>query len=79
VLWTDRQPSVGDVVAGLRVEPTGPNPDVDIEPEITGDIELGEEGYTFGILDEIGSFVFGTLNYFAPLLREPEAPAATEP
>jgi hypothetical protein len=70
VLWSDRRPRVGDVVAGMRVEPTGPNPDIDIEPEITGDIELGEEGYTFGILDELGNFVSGTLNWFAPLLGD---------
>jgi hypothetical protein len=70
IVYGDERPAVGDVVAGIRVTPTGPSPDIDIEPEITGDIALGEGEYTFGILDEIGRFIFGTLNWFAPLLRD---------
>lgn len=72
VIWSER-PAVGEVVAGLQVKPTGPNPDINIEPEITGDIALGEGEYTFDIFNELGQFVYGTLNWFAPLLRPPGA------
>jgi len=72
MIWLDGRPAVGDVVAGLHVKPTGPNPDIEIEPEITGEILLGDEGYPFRILDELGKFISGTLNWFAPLLREPD-------
>jgi hypothetical protein len=71
MIWLDGRPEVGDVVAGLHVKPTGPNPDIEIEPEITGEIILGDEGYPFRILDDLGKFVWGALNWFAPLLREP--------
>jgi len=72
MLWSER-PAVGEVVAGLQVKPTGPSPDINIEPEITGDIALGEGEYTFGILDDLGKFIWATLNLFAPLLRSPDA------
>lgn len=66
------RPAPGDVVVGMRVIPTGPNPDIKAEPETTGEIALGEGEYTFAVLDEIGKFVWGSLNWFAPLLREPD-------
>jgi hypothetical protein len=74
MLWSER-PTVGEIVAGLQVTPTGPNPDINIQPEITGDIALGEGdgAYTFGILDDLGKFVWAVLNEFAPLLRSPDA------
>jgi hypothetical protein len=64
---------VGDVVLGVRVVPTGKNPDIDQEPEIALDIFFGERetGYNVQLLDHIGSFVFRILNEFAPLLKPP--------
>ncbi len=68
------RPTPGDVVAGLKVTPTGPAPDIKVDPQVTGEIVLGEEGdLTFGILGELGRFIGGTLNWFAPLLRTPDA------
>lgn len=66
------RPQVGDVVAGISVTPTGPAPDITVDAEVVGEIVLGEEeGLPFAVLDEIGKFVGGLLNWFAPLLREP--------
>lgn len=68
------RPAAGDVVAGISVTPTGPSPDIKVDAQVTGEIALGGEGnMTFGILAEIGQFVSGTLNWFAPLLRPPDA------
>lgn len=68
------RPAMGDVVAGISVTPTGPSPDIKVDAQVSGEIALGDEGnMTFGILTEIGQFVSGTLNWFAPLLRDPEA------
>lgn len=73
VYGTSDRPAPGDVVVGIRVRPTGPNPDIKVEPEATGEIALGEGEYTFAVLDEIGKFVWTSLNWFAPLLRSPDA------
>lgn len=73
IVHPPERPAVGDVVAGISVRPTGPAPDIKVEAQVTGEIALGgEENMTFGVLNEIGQFVSGTLNWFAPLLREPE-------
>jgi hypothetical protein len=73
IVHPPERPAVGDVVAGISVRPTGPAPDIRVEAQVTGEIALGgEANLTFGILNEIGRFVSGTLNWFAPLLREPK-------
>jgi hypothetical protein len=74
IIHPPARPVVGDVVAGISVTPTGPNPDVEVDADVTGEIVLGsQEDMTllFPILDEIGQFIGVLLNWFAPLLREP--------
>lgn len=68
-------PAVGDIVAGISVTPTGPNPDIEVDAEVTGEIVLGSQDdmtLFFPILAEIGDFVGTVLNWFAPLLRSPD-------
>jgi hypothetical protein len=75
ILHPPERPAVGDVVTGISITPTGPAPDIKVDAQVTGEIALGDEGNLyFGILTEIGQFVAGTLNWFAPLLREPGTP-----
>jgi hypothetical protein len=65
------RPRVGDVVAGISVTPTGPSPDITVDAQVFGDIVLGADGdMPFAVLDEIGQFAGGLLNWFAPLLRD---------
>ncbi|MCW2980494.1 MAG: hypothetical protein JWO14_2221 [Solirubrobacterales bacterium] len=73
IVHPPEHPLVGDVVTGIKVRPTGPAPDIRVQAQVTGEIALGEANLPFGILSELGLFVSGTLNWFAPLLREPEA------
>jgi hypothetical protein len=74
IVHPPESPGVGDVVAGISISPTGPAPDIKVDAQVTGDIVLGAEGeMPFGVLHEIGKFVSGLLNWFAPLLREPGA------
>jgi hypothetical protein len=73
VVHPPARPAVGDVVAGISVTPTGPNPDIEVDAEVTGEIVLGSQDdmtLFFGILDEMGQFIGTVLNWFAPLLRE---------
>lgn len=73
IVHPPERPGVGDVVTGISVKPTGPAPDIRVDAEVIGEIALGDEAnLTFGILNEIGQFVSGTLNWFAPLLQESE-------
>jgi hypothetical protein len=66
-LHPPERPAIGDVVAGISVMPTGPAPDLKVDAQVIGEIALGDEGDPyFGILTEIGQFVSGTLNWFAP-------------
>jgi len=74
IVHPPERPAVGDVVAGIGVKPTGPSPDIKVDAQVTGEIALGTEGnLTFGILGELGQFISGALNWFAPLLRSPDA------
>lgn len=72
IIHPPTSPAVGDIVAGISVTPTGPNPDIKVDAEVTGEIVLGSQDdmtLFFGILDEMGQFVGTVLNWFAPLLR----------
>ena len=66
------QPRAGDVVLGVKVVPTGPAPDIDIAPEITGHLGFGSESPVLLTLKELGRLVFGVINEFAPLLSSPK-------
>jgi hypothetical protein len=63
----------GDVVMGIKVVPTGPNPDIDLEPQISGEITLRNGEPILPLLDHLGRLVAWILNDFAPLLK-PELP-----
>jgi hypothetical protein len=65
---------VGDVVMGMKVIPTGPNPDIDLEPQVTGQITLRNGEPILPLLDHFGRLVTWIIDDFTPLLR-PELPA----
>jgi hypothetical protein len=76
VIHPPDRPAVGDVVAGIGITPTGPNPDIKVDAQVTGEIVLGSQDdmtLMFGVLNELGQFTGMLLNLFAPLLRSPDA------
>jgi hypothetical protein len=60
---------VGDEVLRQAVVPTGPRPDVDVEPEITLTVGFGGEESVLRTLDDLGRLVRGVILEFAPLLK----------
>lgn len=64
----DPSKSASDIVARVFVRPTGPNPDADLEAEITGYIAIGEGWNLMEALDEIGKAIAGVLTHIEPLL-----------
>jgi hypothetical protein len=69
ISYGEDEPKVGDVVLGIRVVPTGPNPDIDTHPEITGQIALRSQDPVFPLMDKLGGLVTSVLSEFAPLLK----------
>jgi hypothetical protein len=67
---------VGDEVLGIKVVPTGPNPDIDVNPEITGHIGFGPERDVVTTLNKLGRLVFAVIREFAPLLKPGEHESA---
>jgi hypothetical protein len=61
--------TVGDIVLGVHVIPTGPNPDIDIDPEITGHIGFGSETPVELTLKQLGRLVRHIIVELAPLLK----------
>jgi hypothetical protein len=60
---------VGDEVFWQKVVPTGPNPDIQVDPEIRCTIGLGPKRIALDTLRELGQFVYGVIVEFAPLLK----------
>jgi hypothetical protein len=69
VEFGDHQPSVGDVVLGIRVVPTGPAPDIDISPEIVGHICFAAETPILLTLRDMGRLVKAIIIQFAVFLK----------
>lgn len=61
--------NVGDDVLRQQVVPTGPDPDIDAEPEIALRIGFGPEESVFDSLKNLGRLVRGAILEFAPLLK----------
>jgi hypothetical protein len=60
---------VGDEILRQEVVPTGPNPDIDSDPEIHLVVGFGPEQAVPVILKELGRLVRGVIVEFAPLLK----------
>jgi hypothetical protein len=64
----------GDEVAWIRVIPTGPNPDVDLQPALSGQAILGKPAEVWPavpVLDAIGATCARILGRLEPLMKEP--------
>jgi hypothetical protein len=61
---------VGDEVLRQEVVPTGPNPDIDHEPQINLIVGFGPEGSVTVILKKLGLLVHRVIVEFAPLVKE---------
>jgi hypothetical protein len=71
VEFGDDRPVVGDVVLGVKVVPTGPAPDIDISPQILGDICFASEAPILLTLKQLGRLVKAIIIEFAPVLSSP--------
>jgi hypothetical protein len=60
---------VGDEILRQEVVPTGPNPDIDSDPEIQLVVGFGPEQAVPVILNALGRLVHGVIVEFAPLLK----------
>jgi len=65
---TSERPKVGDEVMRAMVRPTGPNPDVDFEPRLTGFVAIGESCDILYALQAMHDAVSSVIEEFEPPL-----------
>jgi hypothetical protein len=73
ITWPFSETKVGDAVLGIKVVPTGPNPDIDINPHITGYIGFGPKRDVLTTLNKLGALVATVIREFTPLLKHDSA------
>jgi hypothetical protein len=62
-------PDIGQEAMRINITPTGPNPDLDFDPEFTGDIAVGRNWRMEWILQRIGETVDEIITSAAPFLK----------